>query len=133
MDFLWELFPEAGIVHIKRHPVAVVASHLDQSWAPSTVDGVRAWVRPLYDRWLAWKATADLANRRYVEVKAEDLALDWSAQRQTLFKLLGVDDVATTSTFESHLLANRNDQFDPETRAYVERALGDVIPAMGYA
>ncbi len=133
VDFLWELFPEASIVHIKRHPVAVVASHLDQSWAPPTVDGVLAWVRPLYDRWLTWKATADLTNRRYVEVKAEDLAADWSAQRGALFKLLGVDDVATTSTFASHLLANRDDHFDPETRAYVERALGDVIPAMGYA
>ena len=34
MDFLWELVPEATIVHIKRHPVAVVASHVDQPWAP---------------------------------------------------------------------------------------------------
>jgi hypothetical protein len=30
MDFLWELVPEATIIHIKRHPVAVVASHVDQ-------------------------------------------------------------------------------------------------------
>jgi hypothetical protein len=133
MDFLWELVPEATIVHIKRHPVAVVASHVDQSWAPPTVEGALAWVKPVYDRWLAWKGTVDLTGKRYVEVKAEDLAADWPEQRRALFEQLGVDDFATPSRFESHLLDNRDDQFDPATRDFVERTLDGVIPAMGYA
>jgi hypothetical protein len=133
MNFLWELVPEATIVHIKRHPVAVVASHVDQPWAPPTVDGALAWLEPVYHRWLAWKATADLTNRRYVEVRAEDLATDWPAQRRALFERLGVEDFATRSTFESHILEKRDDQFDPATREYVEEALEGVIPAMGYA
>ena len=66
MDFLWELVPEATIVHIKRHPVTVVASHVDQPWAPPTVDGALAWLKPVYDRWLAWKTTVDLTGGRYV-------------------------------------------------------------------
>ncbi|MEV4537666.1 sulfotransferase [Asanoa sp. NPDC049518] len=132
MDFLWELVPEATIVHIKRHPVAVVASHVEQDWAPSTVDGALDWVKPVYDRWLGWKAGTDLTNRRYVEVKAEDLAADWPGQRRALFERLGVDDFATGLTFEPRKLEHRKDQFDPETRAYVERTLGDIIPAMGY-
>ena len=61
MDFLWELVPEATIVHIKRHPVAVVASHVNQPWAPPTVNGALAWLRPVYDRWLAWKTTWKIA------------------------------------------------------------------------
>jgi hypothetical protein len=133
MEFLWELVPEATIVHIKRHPVAVVASHIDQPWAPPTVDGALTWLKPVYDRWLDWKAKVDLTEKRYVEVRAEDLAAGWPEQRRALFELLGVDDFATRSTFESHLLENRNDQFDPGTRAYVERTLDGVIPAMGYA
>lgn len=133
MDFLWELVPEATIVHIKRHPVAVVASHVDQPWAPPTVDGALAWLKPVYDRWLAWKTTADLTGRRYVEVRAEDLAADWPGQRRALFELLGVDDFATRSTFQPDSLENRNGQFDRGTRELVERALDGVIPAMGYA
>ncbi|MFD7409828.1 sulfotransferase family protein [Streptomyces sp. NPDC059866] len=133
MDFLWELVPEATIVHIKRHPVAVVASHVDQPWAPPTVDGALAWLKPVYDRWLAWKTTVDLTDKRYVEVRAEDLAADWPGQRRALFELLGVDDFATRSTFQSHRLENRNDQFDSGTREFVERTLDGVIPAMGYA
>ena len=133
MDFLWELVPEATIVHIKRHPVAVVASHVDQPWAPPTVDGALAWLKPIYDRWLAWKATVDLTGKRYVEVRAEDLAANWPEQRRALFELLGVDDFATRSTFQSHILEDRNDQFDRGTREVVERTLDGVIPAMGYA
>ena len=131
MDFLWELVPEATIVHIKRHPVAVVASHVDQPWAPPTVDGALAWLKPVYDRWLAWKTTVDLTGKRYVEVRAEDLAANWPEQRRALFELLGVDDFATRSTFQSHSLENRNDQFDRGTREFVERTLDGVIPAMG--
>ncbi|MEU0195307.1 sulfotransferase [Streptomyces afghaniensis] len=88
MDFLWELVPEATIVHIERHLVTVVASHVDQPWAPPTVDGALAWLKPVYDRWLAWKATVDLAAKRNVEVKAEDLAADRPEQRRALFELL---------------------------------------------
>ncbi|MEV1171907.1 sulfotransferase [Nonomuraea sp. NPDC049784] len=123
MDFLWELVPEATIVHIKRHPVAVVASHVDQPWAPPTVDGALAWLKPVYDRWLAWKTTVDLTDKRYVEVRAEDLAANWPEQRRALFKLLGVDDFATRSTFQSRSLENRNDQFDPGTREFVDEHL----------
>ena len=82
---------------------------------------------------LAWKTTVDLTDKRYVEVRVEDLAANWPEQRRTLFERLDVDDFATRSTFQSHLLENRNDQFDPGTREYVERTLDGVIPAMGYA
>ncbi|MCZ7438116.1 sulfotransferase [Micromonospora sp. WMMC241] len=133
MGFLWELVPEATIVHVTRHPVAVLASHLAQPWAPSTVDGALAYLGPIYHRWLAWRDTADLAGRRYVEVKAEDLAADWPGQRRALFERLGVGDVTTRSTFEAHRLAHRDRRFDDETRARIDAVLGPVVPAMGYA
>jgi hypothetical protein len=133
MDFLWELFPEAAIVHVKRHPVAVVASHVDQPWAPSTVEGALAWLRPVYDRWLAWKAAACLSGRTYLEVRAEDLAADWPARRRELFGLLGAGDFATESEFRPGVLRARDGQFDRRTREYVERELGGIIAAMGYA
>lgn len=132
MDFLWELFPEATIVHIKRHPVSVLASHLDQTWAPSTIDGVLAYLKPIYQRWLGWKDSTDLTGRRYIEVKAEDLAADWPGQRRAFFERLGFDDFATPSEFQAHRLSNRNGQFDGETRRNIQKDLGKIIHAMGY-
>ncbi|MFF5981197.1 hypothetical protein ACFY78_20340 [Streptomyces olindensis] len=110
-----------------------VASHVDQPWAPPTVDGALARLEPVYDRWLARRATADLTGRRYVEVKAEDLAADWPGQRRALFERLGVDDFTTRSTFQSRRLEHRHGQFDRQTREFVERTLDGAIPAMGYA
>jgi hypothetical protein len=72
-------------------------------------------------------------GKRYVEVRAEDLAANWPEQRRALFELLGVGDFATRSTFQSHSLEKRNDQFDPGIREFIERTLDGVIPAMGYA
>jgi hypothetical protein len=65
-------------------------------------------------------------------VKAEDLAADWPGQRRALFERLGVDDFATSATFQSHKLAIRNNQFDADTREFIEEELGKIIPAMGY-
>ncbi|MFC4147921.1 sulfotransferase family protein [Micromonospora mangrovi] len=132
MEFLWELVPEATIVHITRHPVSVLASHLAQPWAPPTVDGALAYLTAVYHRWLTWKDTVDLTGRRYVEVKAEDLAADWPGQRRALFARLGVEDFATRSTFQAQKLAHRDDQFDAGTRRRIEEAFGAIIPAMGY-
>ena len=83
VPFLLELFPSATVVVIMRHPVHVVASHLDQPWAPSTLDGVLNWLQPVYQRWLAQR-TALLADRRYAEVKAEDLTAHWPDARRGL-------------------------------------------------
>jgi hypothetical protein len=132
MDFLWELFPEATIIHIKRHPVSAVASHVDQPWAPPTVDGALAWLRPVYDRLITWKATVDLNTKPYIEVRAEDLAAEWPAQRSALFEGLGVDDFATASTLRSESLRHRDHQFDHGTRRMIEATLADIIPNMGY-
>ena len=122
------------IVHIKRHPVAVVASHVRPAMGTAHgCNGALAWLKPVYDRWLAWKTTVDLTAKRYVEVRAEDLAANWPGQRRALFELLGVGDFATGLTFQSRSLENRNDQFDRGTREFVERTLDAVIPAMGYA
>ena len=60
--FLLELFPEATVVVIMRHPVHVAASHLDQPWAPSTLEGVLGWLEPVYRRWLAQRAVTDRAQ-----------------------------------------------------------------------
>ena len=77
---------------------------------------------------------AGLANKtgkRYVEVRAGDLAANWPGQRRALFELLGVDDFATRSTFQYHILEKRNDQFDRGTREFVERTLDGVIRPWG--
>ncbi len=131
IPFLLEVFPEAAVVAIARHPYQVVASHLDQFWAPSDVDQAVNWVESIYRRWLAQRKEL-LRDARYVEVRAEDLAADWPGRRAALFDRLGLPDAETASTFAPSKLDHRTDQLDAAQRSQVAARLGWVAEALGY-
>jgi hypothetical protein len=130
--FLWELFPEATVVHITRHPVGVVASHLHQPWAPPELWQVVAWLAPIYARWLRIRDALDLRHTRLVEVRLEDLAEDWPRQRRLLFEALGLEDVETPAGFERPAVHHRDGQLSPDERAYVVGELRWAIERLGY-
>lgn len=131
VPFLLELFPSATAVVIMRHPVHVAASHQDQSWAPSALDGVLGWLQPIYQRWLAQRP-ALLKDERYVEVKAEALAAGWPESRRGLFARLGLPDADTASTFTASRLSSRNAAFTDSERAQVLSRLGFAVDELGY-
>lgn len=131
VPFLLELFPSATVVVIMRHPVQVAASHLDQPWAPSTLDGVLNWLQPVYQRWLAQR-TALLADRRYAEVKAEDLAAHWPDARRRLFERLGLPDAETSSTFSASRLTSRHGEPSDAGQAEIVSRLGWAAEELGY-
>jgi hypothetical protein len=131
IPFLQELFPEAAVVVIMRHPYRVAASHLDQSWAPSTLNGVLNWLEPVYRRWLGQRP-ALLADPRYVEVRAEDLAAHWPGSRRDLFERLGLLDADTTSTFTASRLSHRDGQLGAAERRQVISRLRWAVDELGY-
>jgi hypothetical protein len=131
VPFLLELFPEAAVVVIMRHPVHVAASHLNQPWAPSTLEGVLGWLEPVYRRWLAQRP-ALLQDRRYVEVKAEALAASWPDSRRELFGRLGLPDADTASTFAASRLAARRGQLSDTEHAEVVSRLGWIAGELDY-
>lgn len=114
-----------------RHPVHVAASHLDQPWAPSTLDGVLNWLQPVYQRWLAQRP-ALLADHGYIEVKAEDLAADWPGARRRLFERLGLPDAETASTFAAGRLASRRYQPGDAGQSEIVSRLGWAAEELGY-
>ena len=130
--FLWELFPEATVVHITRHPIGVVASHLHQPWAPPELWQIVAWLAPIYARWFRIRDALDLQHTRLVEVRLEDLAEDWPRQRRLLFEALGLDDVETPAGFERSAVDHRDNQLSADERAFVVGELGWAIERLGY-
>jgi hypothetical protein len=134
MAFLWELFPEAVILHVKRDPMGVVASHLDpmRTWAPSNLNDVLSWLEPTYRRWLAFRDSHLLTEHRYIELRLEDLASDWGSWRPRLFERMRLSDVETVHGFDPSRVEWRHDQLSHAQRAEVERRLGWAIAGMGY-
>lgn len=130
-SFVWELFPEAKMVVINRHPISVVVSHRDQPWAPSELSDVISWLEPVYRRWLDQRHRL-LLDDRYVEVRLEDLAADWGVERPKLFGRLGLDDAETQSGFRPEAVHHRDQQLSREERRAVVDRLGWAIDALGY-
>ena len=131
IPFLWELFPESTAIVIARHPMSVVASHVDQPWAPSTVTEVLNWLAPVYERWFAARPEL-LRDRRYVEVRVEGLADRWPTSRTEFFERLGLPDIDTTAVFSRDRVHHRDRQFTPVQRDEVTDRLGWVIDCLGY-
>jgi omega-hydroxy-beta-dihydromenaquinone-9 sulfotransferase len=132
MAFLWELFPEATIVHIMRHPVAVAASFLDQTWAPSDVESVCSYLEPIYRRWLNFRDSYPGFDTRYVELRLEDLAVDWPSQRAALFSRLGLSDAQTASTIDAQRVAHLGRQLTMAEKDRIRQRLGFALTALGY-
>jgi hypothetical protein len=82
IPFLWELFPEARVVVMVRHPRQVVGSYQDQPWAPSSLEDVLGWLEPIYRRWLAQRPGL-LNDARYVEVRGASATRAASSRTQT--------------------------------------------------
>lgn len=131
VPFLWELFPGARFVHMVRDPLFVVASHLHQSWAPRTLDDVVNWVEPVYRRLLDQRPEL-AADARYVELRLEDVAADWPAQRPRLLDRLGLPDDPAMLGFDPGSVHHRADQLSAEDRRRVLERLGDVRERLGY-
>lgn len=128
--FLWKLFPDARIVHIARHPVQVVASHLDQNWAPDNVQSTCDWLEPLYHRWLALvEQHGD--DDRLIDLRLEELADDWPRKRAELFDGLGLPDAETSSTMANDRVMHWR-QLDADDESLVRQRLGFAIEALGY-
>jgi omega-hydroxy-beta-dihydromenaquinone-9 sulfotransferase len=134
IDFLWELFPTSTFLHIYRHPLNVVASHVHQPWAPNDIQSLVGWLRPIYLRWFAIRdRLAPATNERLIEIRMEDLASNWPERRASLFSNLGLDDFETADGFENAVAKRRDGQLSPDERAYVVDELGWAIERLGYS
>lgn len=76
VDLLWDLFPEATILHIKRDPRGVLHSFMKQEWAPPDLVHATEFLGTIYWRWQQLKPTINWAGRKYLEIKLEDLAIN---------------------------------------------------------
>jgi omega-hydroxy-beta-dihydromenaquinone-9 sulfotransferase len=129
--FLWELYPDARLVHMIRDPVAVVASHRDQRWAPDTLEHAMNWVEPVYRRWLGQRP-ALLADERYVEVRLEDAGLRWPELRPALMQRLGLPDDAAMRGFDPQRAVGREIELAKPDKDKLLARFADIRGSLGY-
>ncbi|HUA55507.1 MAG TPA: sulfotransferase [Candidatus Sulfotelmatobacter sp.] len=133
MAFLWELFPDAVIIHIKRDPRGVFHSLMQQDWAPRSAEATAALLRSLYVRWERFKKSFDFTGRRYLELKIEDLVRDPEPALSAITTLAKLP----TWSIDPRILSteapdNWRAKMPPAAREVCENALGRFFPLMGY-
>jgi hypothetical protein len=132
MDFLWDLFPEATIIHIKRDPRGVLFSFSQQSWLPRDLTQVTSILGHIYWRWMRLKPRLDLANRRYIEIKLEDLAYKPRETMATVASVLGISSEFVLDGLDPLLVDRWKTEMPAEQRRYAEQELGSYFALMGY-
>jgi hypothetical protein len=133
IDFLWELFPEARILHIKRDPRGVLHSLMQQDWAPQDIVPATSFLRHIYWRWARLQPRLNLPDPRFMELKLEDLCAE---PEQTLDRVAAFLDLE--SDFPVHKIdAKMADRWQREMpadhRRHAETRLADMFDLMGYA
>lgn len=133
LDILWELFPQAYVIHIKRDPRGVVHSLTKKKWAPNDVRGVSLWLRHVYDRWHDLKKNLDLKRHCYLELKLEELA---TSSRETLSQIAAfcglADHFENLPTIHIGRVNNWQEAMNQEEIQLVNEILGPHIAWLGY-
>jgi hypothetical protein len=133
MDLLWDLFPEATIVHIKRHPLGVLHSFLRQDWMPKDPRNCTDLLAHIYWQWSILKPRLNFANRSYIEIKLEDLAASESETMAEIATTAGISSEFAQNCAKGELVENWQTEMPREWRTHGEKILAPYFDLMGYS
>ncbi len=132
VDFLWELFPEAAVINIKRDPRGVLMSFMEQGWLPNDLERATEFLGHIYWRWSRLKPRLDLKNRRYLEVKLEDLARRPSEILADVAEVTGLTPDLPSAGIDIAMVERWKTQMPEAHKRYCETHLRPYFELMGY-
>lgn len=133
IDLLWQLFPEARMLHIKRDPRGVLHSLMQQAWAPQDLRQATALLRHIYIRWLRLKPRLALPDPRYLEIKLEDLCADPDLVMGQVARTIGIPPEFRVTGTRIAMVDRWKVEMPGPHRAYAEAELEDIFDLMGYS
>jgi hypothetical protein len=132
MDLLWEIFPEAVIVHIKRDPRGVLHSFMEQEWSPREIEPATRYLAHIYWRWMKLKSRLDVAGRRYLEIKLEDLRDNPALTMEGVANVAGISPDFRLQDVRQEPIDRWKSEMQPEHRRHCEHELSQYFELMGY-
>ncbi|NPA52735.1 MAG: sulfotransferase, partial [Aquificae bacterium] len=91
LDFIYELYPDAFFIHIKRDPRGVIFSMKNQFWMSKNLEKLCLTMKQLYKKFFYLKKKINLQNYKYLEIKIEDLAKDYESNLEKITSFLEID------------------------------------------
>lgn len=134
LEFLWEMFPDAAVIHIKRDPRGVLQSLLKQAWAPNDPEPALHMLRAIYSRWRKVKERLDFSEKRYMEVKIEDFPDNPPERMKDLLSFIGADARVSypNESFSRDRIEYWRQECPRDLLNLCEKNLGEFFELMGY-
>ncbi len=133
LDFIWELFPESRIIHIKRDPRGVAYSLTKQFWAPSEYEKACRYLQPVYQRWQGLKTQLKLDGGRYLEIKLEDFSVDPTNCLAEIAEFCSLkDDFEDLPAIDPQKVTYWQEKLGAEERSVANQILTPFVAEMGY-
>jgi len=133
IDFLFELFPDAKFIHIKRDPRGVIQSMQQQFWFPENLEDSCKLMKQMYQKWFSVKDRVGLNEERYLEIKLEDLAVDYASGSKGIRDFIGLDgDFINPPKLSIDKVDYWKRQMASEKLRVINKILGEDIEMMGY-
>ncbi len=129
---LFEMVPDAKLIHVLRDPRDVVASCIRQRWTPSTVDLAVKWYLSIIERWFSIKK--ELQEDGYTEFKLEDLVANTETVLKTVCEFIDLpfeENLMTVDLSKSNT-GRWKEEFSVEEKKKLNGMLDNVIRTMNY-
>lgn len=88
---LWQLFPNAKVLHVLRHPAAILASR--KQMEPSTA--LRVFIKDVQHSFRIATEQAALQNPRYLCIRYEDLCTNVDVTIAEIVSFLGIENLTS--------------------------------------
>lgn len=134
LDFIWELFPKAVFIHMVRDPRGVLESMRKVRWAPDNTRNLCLFLQRIYDRWFDLKATIDISQYRYLEIKLEHLATYPQATLEQIANFCGLpNQYHNLPPISLEKINSWQSRMSHEDLQIANRLLGPYIVQLGYS
>ncbi|MEZ4720770.1 MAG: sulfotransferase [Flavobacteriales bacterium] len=129
---LLDLMPQSKLIHMVRDPRDVVASLIQQRWAPSDIKHAAFWLVSVMSRWKSQRE--ELKIGQFVEVKFEDLVQKRSETLTYLSDFIGfqIEKSLLSLDMSRHNIGRYKQDLSPEQIKIVEEVLADLLSEYGY-
>lgn len=129
---LFELFPEARIIHVLRDPRDTIASLKNQKWSPKSFKEVVIFLKDIIQQWFVIKSK--IPSNKYLEIKLEDLNNSPEVIIKKLCDYLALPYENQMINFDSNKThVNRwIKDLSEEEKKYIEENFLEIMNKLGY-
>lgn len=131
-ESLYQIAPDGKMAHIIRDPRDVIASLINQRWAPNDLEHCIMWYQEVLQTWLGQRKI--LTKDFYTEIRFEDLVNDTKSVLENFAAFSGIEVQETMLQIDlsKNNIGRHKTQFNSAEKALLNSRLKEVLSEYNY-